>query len=67
MTLVPYSDPPKTNFDRLLEHLPQDSLAAQLVAAHLNRGTRTSAAAMREVLQERLAALKSAYAEPPDQ
>jgi hypothetical protein len=61
------TNPPKTNFDRLLEHLPQGGLAAQLVAAHVNRGSKTSAAAMREVLQQRLAVLKSAHAEPADQ
>ena len=61
------TDPPKSNFDLLLEHLPQDSLAAALVASHINRGTTGSAAAMRQVLKDRFAALKDAYAERADQ
>lgn len=58
---------PKTNFDLLLEHLIDASLAAQMVAAHLARGAKTSDAAMREVLQARLTILKATYAESPDQ
>jgi hypothetical protein len=51
----------------LLEHLTDGGLAAQIVAAHVTRGTKTSAGAIREVLQARLALLKSDYAEHPDQ
>ena len=58
---------PKSNFDLLLEHLPEDSLAAALVAAHVNRGTANSAVAVRQVLNDRLATLKDAYAERADQ
>ncbi len=61
------TDPPRTNFELLLEHLIADSLAARLVAAHVDRGTKTSAAAMREVLQARLTELKDAHAERPAQ
>jgi hypothetical protein len=51
-------EPAKSNFDLLLEHLPQDGLAAALVVAHVNRGTAGSAEAMRQVLKDRLATLK---------
>lgn len=57
---------PQTNFDLLLQHLPDGSLAAQMVAAHIDRGTKTSVAALREVLQSRIATLKAAHAERPD-
>jgi hypothetical protein len=30
--------PPKSNFDLLLEHLPEGGLAATLVTAHVHRG-----------------------------
>lgn len=59
--------PPKSNFDLLLEHLPEDGLAAALVTAHVNRGTLASADAMRQILKDRLAALKDAHAERADQ
>jgi hypothetical protein len=58
--------PAKTNFDLLLEHLPQDGLAAALVTAHVNRGTTGSAAALRQVLKDRLVTLKDAHAERAD-
>jgi hypothetical protein len=57
----------KSNFDLLLEHLHQDSLAAALVIAHVNRGGADSADAMRQVLKDRLVALKAAYVERADQ
>jgi hypothetical protein len=53
--------PPKSNFDLLLEHLPQDGLAAALVAAHVNRGTTSSIGAVGQVVNDRLAALKAAH------
>ena len=56
----------KTNFERLLEHLREGSLAAQFVIAHLNRGAKTTPSALREVLQNRFAALKQPYAEDAD-
>lgn len=58
---------PKSNFDLLLEHLPADSLAAGLVAAHVDRGATTSADAMRQVLKDRLDTLKAAHGERTDQ
>ena len=57
----------KSNYDLLLEHLDQDSLAATLVTAHVNRGGAGSAEAMRQVLKDRIATLKAAYVERTDQ
>ncbi len=59
--------PTKTNFDLLLEHLPEDSLAAAFVTAHVNRGATSSVTAIRQVVKDRLAALKDAHAERADQ
>jgi hypothetical protein len=59
--------PPKSNFDLLLQHLPQDGLAAALVAAHLNRGTTSSIDAVRQVVEDRLSMVKAAYVEHSDQ
>lgn len=58
---------PKSNFDLLLEHLPEHSLAAALVTAHINRGATSSIDAIRQVVSDSLAALKAAYVEPADQ
>jgi hypothetical protein len=58
---------PKSNFDLLLQHLPQDGLAAALVAAHVNRGTTSSIDPVRQVVEDQLAMLKAAYVEHSDQ
>lgn len=59
--------PPKSNFDLLLEHLPEHDLAAALVSAHINRGATRSVDALRQVMNDRLATLKAAHVERPDQ
>jgi hypothetical protein len=59
--------PPKSNFDLLLQHLQQDSLAAALVTAHVNRGTMSSIDAVRQVVEDWLTELKAAYVEHSDQ
>jgi hypothetical protein len=59
--------PPKSNFDLLLKYLPQDGLAAALVAAHVNRGATSSIDAVRRVVEDRLAMLRAAYVEHSDQ
>jgi hypothetical protein len=59
--------PAKSNFDLLLEHLPEHDLAAALVTAHINRGATSSIDAMRQVMNDRLATLKVAHVECSDQ
>jgi hypothetical protein len=59
--------PAKSNFDLLLEHLPEHDLAATLVTAHINRGGTSSIDAMRQVMNDRLATLKAAYVERANQ
>jgi hypothetical protein len=59
--------PAKSNFDLLLEHLPEHDLAATLVTAHVNRGATSSIDALRQVMNDRLTTLKAAYVERANQ
>lgn len=57
----------KTNPELLLDHLPEDSLAAKLVRAHIGRGVTSSADALRNVLHDRLKTIIDTHAERSDQ
>jgi len=59
-------DNEKTNFDGLLEHLPEDSLATKLVRAYVAGNRALPADALRSVLNDRLQELKEIYAERED-
>jgi hypothetical protein len=56
---------PQANLQRLLTHLPADSLAAKLVVAREAVGE--SGNALRDVLDTCLRELREAYAPPADQ
>ena len=56
---------PKTNVDRFLEFLEDNSLAARLIKAHRDRaGGASSATAMTEVVQARLKELRDEHERP---
>lgn len=58
-------DKPQDNIERLLKHLKNGSLAAQLVDAHRTAaGVDGAAAAMKAVLQERLAQMRAKIDNP---
>jgi hypothetical protein len=54
------------NFDRLLKHLKDDSLAARIVRARRKPDTTDPAGAMKEVLRDRLAQLRKRIENPED-
>lgn len=57
----------RTNFERLIAHLPQDSLAAKLVTAYAAPGGATPADAVARVAAGRLDGLKRTHDESEDQ
>jgi hypothetical protein len=57
----------RTNFERLLSHLQEGSLAAQLVSAYAQPGEQTPAQALGKVIADRLDALKHSYDETENQ
>lgn len=54
---------PQSNFERLIAHLRDGSLAAKLVSAYAAPGERTPAQAVSKVMADRLDELKSSYVE----
>ncbi len=58
---------PQTNFDRLIAHLPEDSLAAKLVTAYAASGEAAPADAIAEVAANRLDELKQSHDNTEDQ
>jgi hypothetical protein len=58
---------PQTNFERLLSHLQENSLAARLVSAYAGPGAQTVAEAVSKVIAARLAELKRRYDVPKNQ
>ena len=58
---------PQTNFDRLIAHLPEDSLAAKLVTAYAASGGAAPADAIAEVAATRLDQMKQSYDKSEDQ
>ena len=57
----------QTNFDRLIAHLPKDSLAAKLVTAYAAPGEATPADAVAKVVATRLDELKRSHVDTEDQ
>lgn len=53
---------PQDNFDRLLKHLKDGSLAAHLVHAHRNPGTVAPAEAKKAILTDRLEQVRKDFA-----
>ncbi len=51
----------QTNFERLIAHLPKDSLAAKLVTAYAAPGEATPAGAVAKVAASRLDELKRSH------
>ena len=58
---------PQTNFERLIAHLPEDSLAAKLVTAYAAPGEATPADAVAKVVATRLDELKRSHDDTEDQ
>ncbi|MDE0203164.1 MAG: hypothetical protein OXI66_01685 [Boseongicola sp.] len=58
---------PQTNFDRLIAHLPEDSLTAKLVAAYAAPGEATPTDAVAKVVATRLDELKQSHDDTEDQ
>ena len=58
---------PQTNFERLIAHLPNDSLAAKLVTAYAAASEATPVDAVVKVAAGRLDELKRSYDKPEDQ
>ena len=54
------NDQPSENVDRLLRHLREGSLAAQLVGAHGAQAADDGSRALEEVLEERLRRIREA-------
>lgn len=57
---------PQTNFDRLIAHLPEDSLARKLMAAYAAPGEAAPADAVAKVAATRLDELKQSYDDTQD-
>lgn len=55
---MPDEEQPQNNYDRLLNHIKQDSLAAQLVRAYCGPEAESPTEAMKAVLRERLTKLR---------
>ena len=53
-TYMPEQNPSSDNFNRLLSHLKDGSLAAQLVQAYRNPGATTSTKALKNIIHEGL-------------
>ena len=58
---------PQTNFERLIAHLPKDSLAAKLVTTYAAPGEATPADAVAKIAATRLDELKQSYDNSEDQ
>ena len=58
---------PQSNFERLIAHLRDGSLAAKLVSAYAAPGECTPAQAVSKVMADRLDELKNSYDNPEDQ
>lgn len=54
---------PQSNFERLITHLAEDSLAAKLVEAYAGAGSADRAAAVKAVADDRLTELKRSHDE----
>ena len=59
--------PLPTNFDRLIAHLPENSLAAKLVTTYAAPGEATPADAVAKIAATRLDELKQSYDNSEDQ
>ena len=60
------ADQPKTNFERLLAHLRESSLAAKLVATQVDPENEEPSEALSKVILDRLDQVRREYEQPSD-
>jgi hypothetical protein len=61
---MPEKAEPKNNYDRLMMHLEDGSLASRLVQAHRDRDIANPAESMKAVLRERLEQVRQSIDDP---